>query len=148
MSVKQEERSRVLARIFLIHFQNQLRAERDQRIVFSGRLARVRQVAEEREVNVGIVVSQIPHLQGLDQPSHLFFIQEQSRDSDHGRAVVRNRVCEIELWKNFRGQNRSNKKIDQLHCALRTRQEQEQHRKYDESKRSIGIGQKYDRHGH
>ena len=41
-------------------------------------------------MNIGIVVSQIPHLQGLDQPPHLFFIQEQRGDRDHGGAIVRN----------------------------------------------------------
>src|SRR6266567_2671681 len=112
MPVKEKERAFVLTRIFVVQFPNQLRAEGDKWIVRSRRFARIRQVAQKRKINIGIMVSQVSYFQVLHQPSHLLFIQQQSRNGYHGCAIGRNRICEVELWENLRTQDGSDQKIN------------------------------------
>ena len=55
-------------------------------------------------MNIWIVVPEKAYLQVLNQAVYLLFIQQQTRNCDHGNAVIRNCFGQVEFWKNLRRQ--------------------------------------------
>ena len=74
MAMEQEERSHLLVSVFFVQLADQARTQIDQRIIFGCRLIRVRQIGQQSEMNVGIVVAEEANFEILDQSAHLLFI--------------------------------------------------------------------------
>ena len=53
-------------------------------------------------MNIGIVVAQEADFQILDQPAHLLFIHQQSRNCHQRHAIGGNAFGKIEFGKNLR----------------------------------------------
>ena len=141
VTMEEEERSRSLAGIFFIELAHQLRTVFDQRVVLGRGFAGIRQIGEQGEVNVGIVVAQKPYFQILHQPAHLFLVEQQAGNGHQRGAVVGNFLREIKLGQNLRFQQRRGQVVHQLDCALRTGQKQNQHREQDEFGRGVSVSQ-------
>ena len=62
----------------------------------------IRQIGNQREVDVGIVIAQEADFEIFDEAANLLFVQQQRGNGDQGQAVVRNALGEIELGQNFR----------------------------------------------
>src|SRR5580658_947586 len=109
---------------------------------------RIGQIGQQCEMDIWIMVSQESHFQVLHQLPHLFVAQEQARDCDQSDAAIRNPFREVEFGENFRRQQGCDQVIHQLYRALRTRQNHNQHRKQNEWKCIVGVGEEYDHHRH
>src|SRR5689334_17254957 len=101
---------------------------------------RVRQIREKRKVEVRIVIRKEANLEIFNKSSHLLLIEQQGRYGDQRGAAFRNAFSEVELRQNFRSQQRGSQIVHQLHRALGTRQQQDNHGKQNQQRRRVGAG--------
>ena len=141
VAMEEKKRSRSLAGVLFVQLAHQLRAVFDQRIIFGRGFRGIRQVREQREMNVGIVITQESYFQVLHQAADLFLVEQQTGNGHQRSAIVGNTRGKIELGQNLRLQQRGDEVVHQLDGALRTGQKQHQHGEQDELERSVGIGQ-------
>ena len=118
MAMEEQKRTLRLSRVLLVKFAYQLGAVIDQRIFLIRGFGRIRQIGEQREINIGIMVAQKPDFQIVRQSAHLLPIEQQAGDSHQRRAVGRNSFREIQLGENLRFQQRSDQIVHQLDRPL------------------------------
>jgi hypothetical protein len=62
MAMEKEKRAYIFLSVSFIQFADQFRAQVHQRVVFRRGLGRVRQIGDERKVQIGIVVAEESYL--------------------------------------------------------------------------------------
>src|ERR1035438_5079774 len=95
------------------------------RVVLSRLAYGVRQVGQQREVQVRIAVGKKANFETGDKFAHLFFLQQQRRYRYQGGAFGRNAHTEVELGQRFRIEEGSDGVVDQVDGILCGRQQQE-----------------------
>src|SRR5580693_9302557 len=97
MAMQEKETSHFLFSISFVEFANQVGAQIDQRIGFRSGFVRVRQISDERKVNVAVVVAQKANFQVFDQATHLLLVQQEGWYRHQGHAVVGNSSRVVQL---------------------------------------------------
>ncbi len=124
--MKQEEGRSSVRTVTRIQPFDQFHTQDHERIVLVLRTVGIGRIGEQREIQVGIAISQEADFEIEREIPHLRFIQKQRRYRDHGGAVLGNPFQEVQLRQHAGRRHKCRQVIHEIRGGLRGGQYEEQ----------------------